>query len=144
MPPAISPPRSSPTTPPRLRAASVAELAKDFGALQYLVGQTAPRLTGGVVTVDQVYLLDASNLKRNPDGSAPDAEFFCSFNRSTMEAEFVIPALPPGKYAFTMVTLAPPSGAASPAPWRLSFLMRQEPPPPPKASGCSQASIPNP
>jgi len=113
-----------------LRAASVAELAKDFGALQYLVGQTAPKLTGEVVTVDQVYLLDASNLKRNPDGSAPDAEFFCSLNRSTMEAEFVIPALPPGKYAFTMVTLAPASAAASPAPWRLSFLMRQEPPDP--------------
>ena len=91
-----------------LRTASVAELAKDFGALQYLVGQTAPRLTGGVATVEQVYLLDASTLKRNPDGSAPDAEFFCSLNRSTMEAEFVIPALPPGKYAFAMVTMACP------------------------------------
>jgi len=110
-----------------LRTASVAELAKDFGALQYLVGQTAPRLTAGVATVEQVYLLDASTLKRNPDGSAPDAEFFCSLNRSTMEAEFVIPALPPGRYAFAMVTMASPAGAASPAPWRLSFLMRQEP-----------------
>ena len=113
-----------------LRTVSVAELAKDFGALQYLVGQTAPRLTGGVASVEQVYLLDASTLKRNPDGSAPDAEFFCSLNRSTMEAEFVIPALPPGRYAFAMVTVAPAPGAATPAPWRLSFLMRQEPPDP--------------
>jgi hypothetical protein len=113
-----------------LRRNSVAELAKDFSALQYLVGQTAPRLTGGQATVEQVYLLDASTLKRNPDGSASDAEFFCSLNRTTMEAEFVIPALPPGKYAFAMVNIAPSPGAAAPAPWRLSFLLRQEPPDP--------------
>jgi hypothetical protein len=113
-----------------LRLESTAELAKEFGALQYLVGQTSTKLTGGVASVDQVYLLDASTLKRNPDGSAPDAEFFCSLNRTTMEAEFVIPALPPGKYAFAMVTVAPPSGASGPSPWRLSFLLRQEPPDP--------------
>jgi hypothetical protein len=110
-----------------LRARSVAELAKDFGALQYLVGVTAPKLAGGVPVVDQVYLLDATNLKRNADGSAPDAQFFCSLNHSTMEAEFDIPALPPGKYAFAMVNIAPPPGATVPAPWRLSFLMREEP-----------------
>src|ERR1035437_5512789 len=112
-----------------LRATSVAELAKDFGALQYLVGVTAPKLAGGVPAVEQVYLLDATNLKRNADGSAPDAQFFCSLNHSTMEAEFDIPALPPGKYAFAMVPIAPPPGATVPALWRLSFLMREEPVP---------------
>jgi hypothetical protein len=110
----------------QLKTASVAELAKDFGALQYVVGSTAPKLAGGTATVEQVYLLDATSLKRNPDGTAPDAQFFCSLNRSTMETEFAIPALPPGKYAFAMVTVAPASGAAKPAPWHLSFLMRQE------------------
>jgi hypothetical protein len=109
-----------------LRTAVVAEVAKDFSGLQYLVGSTAPRLTGDVVTVDQVYLLDASTLKRGADGSAPDAQFFCSLNRSTMEVEFVIPSLPPGKYAFAMVTLAPSPDATKAAPWRLSLLMRQE------------------
>ena len=43
-----------------------------------------------------------------------------------MEAEFAIPALPPGKYAFAMVTVAPAPVATKPAPWHLSFLMRQE------------------
>ncbi len=112
-----------------LRAQSVAELAKDFGALQYLVATTAPKLAGGVPAVEQVYLLDATNLKRNADGSAPDAQFFCSLNRSPMEAEFDIPALPPGKYAFVMITIAPPAGATAPEPSRLSFLLRQEPQP---------------
>ena len=109
-----------------LKTLAVAEVAKDFGSLQYLVGGTAPKLTGGAVTVEQVYLLDATGLKRNTDGSASDAQFFCSLNRSTMEAEFTIPALPPGKYAFAMVTVAPAPAAAKAAPWRLSFLLRQE------------------
>ncbi len=103
-----------------LRSTAVAELGKDFSALQYLVSSTAPKLAGAVPTVDQVYLLDASNLQKNPDGSAPEAQFFCSLNRSTMETEFLIPNLPPGKYSYAMVTVA------AAAPWRLSFLMRQE------------------
>jgi len=106
-----------------LRSAVVAEVAKDFGGLQYLVGVTAPKLAGDVPVVEQVYLLDASALKRNADGSAPDTQFFCSLNRSTMETEFVIPALPPGKYAFAMVAMTPPTGVAT---WRLSLLLRQE------------------
>jgi hypothetical protein len=109
-----------------MRTAVVGEVAKDFSGLQYLVSTTAPKLAGGVMTVEQVYLLEAASLKRNPDGSAPDAQFFCSLNRSTMETEFVIPALPPGKYAFAMVTVATPD-ATKLAPWRLSFLLRQEP-----------------
>jgi hypothetical protein len=116
-----------------LRALTVAEVAKNFGGLQYLVAVTAPKLAGGVATVDQVYVLDASTLQRNPDGSAPDAEFFCSLNRSTMEADFLVPALPPGKYGFAIVNIAPAVGAATPtagagtpAAWRLSLLLRQE------------------
>jgi hypothetical protein len=105
-----------------LKAAAVAEVGKDFAALQYLVSSTAPKLVGTVPTIDQVYLLDATSLKRNPDGSAPEAQFFCSLNRSTMETEFLIPGLPPGKYSFAMVTA---SGDKA-APWRLAFLMREE------------------
>jgi hypothetical protein len=111
---------------PALRANSVAELQRDFGALQYMVAVTSPKLAGAAATVDQVYLLDATTLKRNPDGSAPDVQFFCSLNRSTMEADFVIPALPPGKYGFAIVNLAGPPGSTQPAPWRLSLLLRQE------------------
>jgi hypothetical protein len=117
-----------------LRGSVVEEVAKDFGGFQYLVGNTAPKLAGATATVDQVYLLDATGLKRNPDGSAPDAQFFCSLNRSTMEADFTISALPPGKYGFAIVNMEPAQttvaagGTATPALWRLSFLMREEPP----------------
>jgi hypothetical protein len=109
-----------------LRASAIAELQKDFGSFLYLVGVTAPKLAGGTPTLDQVYLLDAASLKLNPDGSAPDAQFFCSLNRTTMEADFLIPSLPPGKYGFAIVNVAGPAGAATPASWRLTFLLRQE------------------
>jgi hypothetical protein len=109
-----------------LRTSVDPDLAKDFPAFQSLIASTAPKLAGGIATVEQLYLLDASTLKRNPDGSAPDAEFFCSLNRTTMEVEFVIPALPPGAYAFAMITISPPPGAAKPAPWQLSFLLNQQ------------------
>jgi hypothetical protein len=106
-----------------LRGESIAEVTKDFSSLRDLVSGTAPRLAGGKLVVDQVYLLDALTLKKNPDGSNADSQFFCSLNRSTMEADFLIPALPPGKYGFAIVnSIAPQSGV----PWRLAFLMRQE------------------
>jgi len=109
-----------------LRTAAAPELAKDFGALQYLVATTSPRLTGHVPVVSQVYVLDATKLKPNPDGSAPEAQFFCSLNRTTAEVEFDIPSLPAGRYGFAIVDLAP--SASNPVPWRISFLLRQDPP----------------
>jgi hypothetical protein len=107
---------------PGLKAVSVAELTKDFNGFQYLVGMTAPKLTGATLSVEQVYLLDATELKPNADGTPAEAQFFCSLNRSTMEVEFTIPGLPAGKYAFAMVT----SSGAGAGPWRLSMLMRQD------------------
>ena len=103
-----------------LKLQTVPEYAKDFGGIAYVVGTTAPRLKGATLAVDQVYLLDGSAIKKQADGTLPDAQFFCSLNRSPMETDFVIPSLPPGRYAFAMVE------APSPTPWRLSFLLRQE------------------
>jgi hypothetical protein len=105
-----------------LRSASVAELTKDFNGLQYVVGTTAPKLAGSTLRVDQVYLLDASTLKPNADGTPTEAQFLCSLNRSTMEVEFTIPALPAGRYGFAVVTSAGGSGG----PWRLAMLMRRD------------------
>ena len=105
-----------------LRAATVAEYAKDFGGIGDVVASTAPKLKGGTLTVEQVYVLDASQLKRAADGSAPDAQFFCSLNHSISEADFLIPGLLPGRYGFAIVDVT-----GTPAPWRLSFLLRQDP-----------------
>lgn len=104
--------------PAALRSASDADIQKNFGELQYLVAVTSPKLAGGAPQVEQIYLLDASGNKPNADGSFPDAQFFCSLNNSRGEADFSIPALAPGRYAFAMVDLP-----SRPVPWRLSLLL---------------------
>jgi hypothetical protein len=104
-----------------LRAATVPEYAKDFNGIGAVVDSTAAQVKGGTPSVEQVYLLDSSQLKRNPDGTVPDSQFFCSLNKSAVEADFMIPGLLPGRYGFAIVDV--PNGSS---PWRLSFLLRQE------------------
>ncbi|WP_229739275.1 hypothetical protein [Edaphobacter dinghuensis] len=103
-----------------LQAATVAEYAKDFSGIGDVVGTTAAKLKGGTIAVQQVYLLDGTQLKKNADGSAPDAQFFCSLNKSVAEVDFLIPGLLPGRYGFVIVDVQGTS------PWQLSFLLRQD------------------
>src|SRR6476469_5193123 len=86
-----------------LRALTVAEYAKDFRAIQNAVGSSSVKVKGATMVVEQIYLLDASDLKRGADGTAPNAMFACTLNKSIAEVDFSIPALPPGKYGFAIV-----------------------------------------
>jgi len=104
-----------------LHAATAAEYAKDFGGLGDVVAGVAPKLKDGTLVVEQVYLLDASDLKHGADGSLPAAQFYCSLNQSPAEADFLIPGMGPGKYALAIV-----ESENATSPWRLSFLMRQD------------------
>lgn len=104
-----------------LRAATVAEYAKDFSGIGDVLSGIAPKLKGGTIVVEQVYLLDGTQLKRAADGTLPDAQFFCSLNKSIAEADFLIPGLDTGQYGFAIVQVQNPS-----SPWRLSFLMRHD------------------
>lgn len=104
-----------------LQAATAAAYAKDFTGIGPVVGSTAAKVQGGTLTVEQVYLLDGTQLKRGADGSIPDAQFFCSLNKSVAEADFVISGLDPGRYGFVMVDVLDTS-----SPWRLSFLLRED------------------
>jgi hypothetical protein len=104
-----------------LQAATAVEYAKDFSGIGAVVGITAAKVKGGTPIVEQVYLLDATQLKRGTDGSMPDAQFFCSLNKTMAEADFLISGLAPGRYGFVMVDVSDTS-----TPWRLSFLLRQD------------------
>jgi hypothetical protein len=104
-----------------LLAATAVEYAKDFSGIGAVVGITAAKVKGGTPIVEQVYLLDATQLKRGTDGSMPDAQFFCSLNKTMAEADFLISGLAPGRYGFVMVDVSDTS-----TPWRLSFLLRQD------------------
>jgi hypothetical protein len=107
-----------------VRSSTIAEFAKDFGGIANAVQDAAPHLKGEAATVDQVYVLDASTNKRNADGSAPEASFYCNLNKTPAAAEFTIPGLPPGKYAFAMVRFA--QAPAAEGNWLVSMLLRQD------------------
>jgi hypothetical protein len=104
-----------------LQAATASEYAKDFGGIGPVVGNTSAKVKGGTLTVEQVYLLDASQLKRGADGASPEAQFFCSLNKSVAEVDFLIQGLSPGRYGFVIVDVRD-----SGSPWRLSFLLHQD------------------
>ncbi len=103
-----------------IRSLTIAQFQANFSGIGRTIGQTAPKLKGTEPQVDQVYLLDASMLKAEPNGTNPDAQFFCTLNNSANETIFSIPQLPPGKYAFTMVRMQ------GEKPWLLSFLLQQD------------------
>jgi len=102
-------------------AQTIPDVAKDAAAVNNVVGSAGGHLKGATLVVEQVYLLDASDLKLTPDGAAPEAQFLCSLNHTVAEADFTIPSLPPGKYGFAMV-----DGKGVEAPWRISFLLRED------------------
>jgi len=104
-----------------LQAATAAEYAKDFSGIGPVVGNTSAKVKGGTPIVEQVYLLDGTQLKRGTDGSLPDANFFCSLNKTVAEADFTISGLAPGRYGFAIVDVSDTG-----SPWRLSFLLHQE------------------
>jgi len=94
---------------------TIAELQGNFGAIANVVSTTAPHLKGAQPQVEEIYLLDGTDLK-----AGADADFFCVLNKSENTVDFTIPQLPAGRYAFAMVRFE------SAKPWQLSFLMRQD------------------
>lgn len=105
-----------------LQAITISEYAQNFSAIQGAVANTSSKVKGATLVVEQVYLLDASDLKPGPDGKPSNGQFLCTLNHSIAEADFSIPSLPAGKYGFAIVEAR---GTATP--WRLSFLMQQGP-----------------
>jgi hypothetical protein len=103
-----------------LQAITIPEYAKNFSAIQNAVANAADRVKGASLVVEQIYLLDASDLKTGSDGKPGNAQFLCTLNHSIAEADFSIPALPAGRYGFGIVEAR---GVA--APYRLSFLIEQ-------------------
>jgi hypothetical protein len=104
-----------------LQAITIPEYANNFSAIQSAVASASGSVKGATLAVEQIYLLDATDLKPGPDGKPGTAQFLCTLNHSIAEADFSIPSLPAGKYAFGMV-----EARGIPAPYRLSFLMQQE------------------
>lgn len=98
-----------------IQSRTIADLQGNFAAIANVVNTTAPHLKGAAPQVEQVYLLDGTDIK-----AGSDADFFCMLNKSENTVDFTIPQLPAGRYAFAMVRIERAK------PWQLSFLMRQD------------------
>jgi len=104
----------------RVQSLTVAEFAasqQTFAPTADLVHSTALQLAGDTLQVTQLYTLDARGRTAGDPGLA---EFSCPLAGTAAEADFSIPGLPPGQYAFSMVE------ATGPKPWLLAFLLRQD------------------
>ncbi len=98
-----------------LQAQTIAELTRDFGGIRTAALELAPHLRGDTLTVDQVYLLDATTL-----AAGADAQFFCTLNKSQAEVDLSVSGLTAGTYGFAVVY------GVGASPWRVSFLLRRE------------------
>lgn len=102
-----------------LQASTVAEFAKDFAAIRTLAAETAQHLRGRTIAVEQVYLLDGTQLKAE---ATEPAQFFCTLHGAAGSVDFTISGLTPGRYGFAIVTAR---GAGVPS-WRVPMLLRQD------------------
>jgi hypothetical protein len=107
-----------------VKAKTIAQYAQDFSGIANTIRDAAPHLNGASFVPETVWLLDASGNKQGADGSAPDAQFFCTLNRGgSPGTSFLIPSLPPGKYGLVVMDTA---GITEP--WQVAVLMKESAP----------------
>jgi len=81
-----------------VRNQTIASVAAQFNGIASSIQQVSTAIQRATLTVDEVYLLDASDMK-----ASQDAQFFCGVPGSALTVEATIPNLPPGKYALAIV-----------------------------------------
>ena len=74
-----------------VKSLTIPEFASNFNGIASTVSSASPKLSGDSAQVDQIYILDASMNKPNPDGSAPDADFVCTLNKGSSESRLFDP-----------------------------------------------------
>lgn len=103
-----------------LKVLTVPEFTTDFSGMSNLATDTASHVRGAALAVEQLYVLDGTQLK-SATGSDP-AQFFCSLSGTDATVDFAIPGMTAGRYGFAIVE-ARATGTPS---WRIPMLLRQE------------------
>jgi hypothetical protein len=95
------------------RALTIPEVAAHFDPIASSIQQLAPKIASATITIDELYGLDASDLK-----TAEQAQFFCDSANTALHVELSIAQLPPGKYALVLV-----HATAVEKPQQMAFLL---------------------
>ncbi len=98
-----------------LKAASAPSLAANFADIASTVDGVAPGLKGSGITVENLFTLDARDLK----GAGGDAQFFCSRPASPLLVTVTLGQIPPGEYALAIV-----HATGVPAPQQFAFILQ--------------------
>lgn len=99
-----------------LRDNAIASLASNFGGVEAAVTEHKPDFSGARATTASLYVLDASG-----NAPQPRAEFFCGIYNSPDRVSFIIPNLPPGRYAVVTENV---SGGKTPV--TLTLVLQQD------------------
>jgi hypothetical protein len=103
-----------------LRQNSISAVASSFSGIQSVIDENKANFSAASATVRPPFLLKA-------EGTAPlqRAEFLCGLfsanGQTSNSSEFVIPNLPPGNYAVTIVDVTTAKG-----PYTVSFVLQQQ------------------
>jgi hypothetical protein len=81
-----------------VRTQTIASVAAQFDGIANSIQAVNATIQHATLTVDNVYLLDATDLK-----AAQETQFFCGVAGSALTVEVTIPGLPPGKYALAIL-----------------------------------------
>jgi hypothetical protein len=100
-----------------VQARTIAAVASQFGGIAASIQQISTPIQHAVLTVDSLYILDATDLK-----AAQESQFFCGVAGSALTVEVTIPNLPPGKYALAIVHA---TGVKQPQ--QLSLVLQNDP-----------------
>ncbi|HEX4064830.1 MAG TPA: hypothetical protein VHZ09_02320 [Acidobacteriaceae bacterium] len=81
-----------------VQAQTISAVASQFNGIAGSIQAINADIHGAAMTVDEIYLLDATDMK-----AAGDAQFFCGVSGSPLTVVVTIPGLPPGKYALAIL-----------------------------------------
>jgi len=101
-----------------VQAQTIPAVASNFRGIANTIQAMNASIQRATLTVDQLYLLDASDMK-----APQDTEFFCGVAGSPLTVTVTIPSLPPGKYALAVVHA---TGVEHPQ--QLSMVLQNDPP----------------
>ncbi len=81
-----------------VKANTIASTAAQFDGIASQIQAVAPQIQGATLTVENLYLLNAMDLK----AAADETQFFCGAGNAH-EVVLTIPQLPPGQYALAIL-----------------------------------------
>lgn len=82
-----------------VRAATIGSVAAHFDPIAATIGQASPLIQKATLTVEDIYNLNATDLKAGTD----QAQFFCGLSGSSLLVTITIPQLPPGNYLLSIL-----------------------------------------